>query len=44
LLPENNKWFSGMAWLLQAHPGAKTPAIPAGASPMATGSLKPAKP
>jgi hypothetical protein len=40
LLPENNKWFSGMAWLLGAQPGPKMDTIPAGASPMATGSLK----
>lgn len=40
LLPENNKWFSGMAWILDARPGPKTDTIPAGASPMATGSLK----
>jgi len=46
LLPENNKWFSGMAWLREAHPSRKTNTIPAGTSPMATGSLppKPAKP
>ncbi len=44
LLPENNKWFRGMAWLLETRPGPKTDTIPAGASPMATGSLKAAKP
>ncbi len=44
LLPENNKWFRGMAWLLEAPPGPKPDTIPAGASPLATGSLKPAKP
>jgi LexA-binding, inner membrane-associated putative hydrolase len=39
LLPANNKWFSGMAWLLEAPGGRKTQTVPAGASPMATGSL-----
>jgi LexA-binding, inner membrane-associated putative hydrolase len=39
LLPENNKWFSGMAWLRDSYPGRRTNAVPAGASSMATGSL-----
>jgi hypothetical protein len=44
LLPQDNKWFSGMAWLLEAQPGPRPPTMPARASPMATGSLKEAKP
>jgi hypothetical protein len=41
LLPEENKWFRGMAWLLQGQPGAKTGAVPAGTSPISTGSIAP---
>jgi hypothetical protein len=44
LLPEQNKWFSGMAWLLEGQPGAKTGAVPAGTSPISTGSIVPASP
>jgi hypothetical protein len=40
LLPRDNKWFSGMAWLLDGHPGSKTNVVPAGADPIATGSVK----
>jgi membrane-bound metal-dependent hydrolase YbcI (DUF457 family) len=40
LLPKNNKWFSGMVWLLETRPRPKTDTIPAGTSPMATGSLR----
>jgi hypothetical protein len=40
LLPQNNKWFSGMAWLLEGGRGPKSDVIPAGADPMATGSVR----
>jgi hypothetical protein len=40
LLPKNNKWFGGMAWLLDGPVGPKTDVIPAGANPVTTGSLK----
>ncbi len=40
LLPENNRWFNGMAWLLERRPDARSDAIPAGTSPMSTGSLR----
>jgi hypothetical protein len=39
LLPENNKWFRGMAWLFEAPAGPKAHSIPARTSPIATGSL-----
>jgi hypothetical protein len=41
LLPQD-KWFGGMAWLVEGLPGAKTNVIPSGASPLATGSVNPA--
>jgi hypothetical protein len=42
LLP-HNKWFGGMAWLVEGAPGPKGGAVPVGASPIATGSVgKPA--
>ena len=40
LLPENNKWFNGMAWLLDGPTSLKSDTIPAGASPIATGSVQ----
>jgi hypothetical protein len=50
LLPQENKWFRGMAWLLDGQPGgqpgvqpgAKAGAVPAGTSPISTGSITPA--
>jgi LexA-binding, inner membrane-associated putative hydrolase len=44
LLPRNNQWFSGMAWLLEPRSGSKTDTIPAGTSPVSTGSLQSTKP
>lgn len=41
LLPQD-KWFSGMAWLLDRAPVPKARVIPAAASPIATGSVPPA--
>jgi hypothetical protein len=38
LLPQD-KWFGGMAWLRDGSAAPKTEAIPAGASPIATGSV-----
>jgi len=38
LLPQD-KWFGGMAWLLERPFGPKADAIPADASPIATGSV-----
>jgi len=38
LLPQD-KWFGGMAWLIERPAGPKADAIPAGASPIATGSV-----
>jgi hypothetical protein len=48
LLPQENKWFRGMAWLLDGQPGgqpgAKTGVVPAGTSPISTGSIVPSAP
>jgi membrane-bound metal-dependent hydrolase YbcI (DUF457 family) len=44
LLPEGNKWFSGMAWMLEARPNSKSDTAPPGTSGMSTGSLQSAKP
>ncbi len=48
LLPQENKWFRGMAWLLDGRPagqpGAKAGAVPAGTSPISTGSIVPSAP
>lgn len=44
LLPQENKWFRGMAWLLEGQPGAKAGTVPAGVSPISTGSITPAQP
>jgi len=38
LLPQD-KWFGGMAWLTERASGPKAGAVPAGASPIATGSV-----
>lgn len=38
LLPQN-QWFAGMAWMSGHAPGSTTDVMPAGASPIATGSL-----
>src|SRR5262245_30828421 len=37
LLPQDNKWFSGMAWLVDGT--RKTDTIPAGTNPISTGSV-----
>jgi membrane-bound metal-dependent hydrolase YbcI (DUF457 family) len=44
LLPQENKWFRGMAWMLEGQPGAKADAVPAGTSPISTGSIVPSAP
>jgi membrane-bound metal-dependent hydrolase YbcI (DUF457 family) len=38
LLPQS-QWFGGMAWTSDRAPSSKTDVVPAGASPIATGSL-----
>ncbi len=42
LLPQRNKWFHGMAWLLESPQRAPGTPVPAGASSKATGSVAPA--
>jgi hypothetical protein len=44
LLPQENKWFRGMAWLLEGRPGSRSGAVPADTSPIATGSIAPPAP
>jgi hypothetical protein len=45
LLPQENKWFRGMAWLFEGHQRAKAgDVVPAGTSPISTGSITPASP
>jgi hypothetical protein len=39
LLPQENKWFQGMAWLLDGPPRSKANAVPATTSPISTGSI-----
>jgi hypothetical protein len=39
LLPQDNKWFNGMAWLIDGAPSPNTDSIPVGASPISTGSV-----
>ena len=41
LLPQDNKWFHGMAWMLERQPSAKAQTMPSG-SPISTGSILPA--
>jgi hypothetical protein len=41
LLPEDNKWFAGMAWLVDKAPPTKAEAAPPAASPISTGSIAP---
>ncbi len=41
LLPQDNKWFLGLAWVLEAPP-AKAQSIPASAGSVSTGSILPA--
>jgi membrane-bound metal-dependent hydrolase YbcI (DUF457 family) len=41
LLPERNKWFTGMAWLFEYPSGSKVEPISHTADPIATGSLPP---
>ena len=44
LLPQENKWFQGMAWVLDAPPHSKAKTDPATPSPISTGSILPAPP
>ena len=41
LLPHENKWFQGMAWVLDSPPRAKVDGVPAATSPISTGSILP---
>ena len=41
LLPQDNKWFSGMAWIVEKQPGAKANTVPSGSNPISTGSIAP---
>lgn len=42
LLPPDNKWFHGMAWMTEPTPPDKAESVPAGTSPISTGSVTPA--
>ena len=42
LLPQDNKWFQGMAWLKEKAPATKADVVPAGTSSLSTGSIAPA--
>ena len=42
LLPQDHKWFQGMAWVLESPPRAKANIVPAATSPISTGSILPA--
>jgi membrane-bound metal-dependent hydrolase YbcI (DUF457 family) len=41
LLPQDHKWFQGMAWVLDAPPRSKAGIVPAATSPISTGSILP---
>jgi hypothetical protein len=41
LLPPQNKWFQGMAWVLESPPPVKANTVPAATSPISTGSILP---
>ncbi|HZQ38173.1 MAG TPA: metal-dependent hydrolase, partial [Dehalococcoidia bacterium] len=41
LLPQDNKWFVGLAWMLEAPPPSKAQSVPASTSPVSTGSILP---
>jgi membrane-bound metal-dependent hydrolase YbcI (DUF457 family) len=41
LLPQDHKWFQGMAWVLDTPPRTKADAVPAATSPISTGSILP---
>jgi hypothetical protein len=41
LLPQDNKWFQGLAGVLEAPPPAKAQSVPASASSVSTGSILP---
>src|SRR5581483_2030407 len=41
LLPQDHKWFQGMAWVLESPPRARTEAVPAATSSLSTGSILP---
>jgi membrane-bound metal-dependent hydrolase YbcI (DUF457 family) len=42
LLPQDHKWFQGMAWVLESPPRTKANTVPATTSPISTGSILPA--
>lgn len=42
LLPPDNKWFQGMAWLKEKQPAGNVELVPAGTSSLSTGSIGPA--
>jgi hypothetical protein len=42
LLPQENKWFRGMAWIGESPPSPKADAVRAGSNPISTGSIVPA--
>jgi hypothetical protein len=44
LLPQENKWFRGMAWLIEGRQGATSGPVPAGTSSISTGSIAPSAP
>jgi membrane-bound metal-dependent hydrolase YbcI (DUF457 family) len=41
LLPPQNKWFQGMAWVLENPPAVKANTVPMVGSPISTGSILP---
>lgn len=41
MLPEENRWFHGMAWLVDKQSSRKAGSAPQSANPMATGSITP---
>ena len=41
LLPPQNKWFQGMAWVLENPPAVKANTVPVVGSPISTGSILP---
>lgn len=42
LLPQDHKWFQGMAWVLERPQPAKAQTVPTATSPISTGSILPA--
>jgi hypothetical protein len=41
LLPQDHKWFQGMAWVLETPKPAKAQTVPAATNPISTGSILP---